>query len=83
MRKCVRIRIGLKLILSLAIIVAGILAGCYANVLWVNIITLVVVPAVGLDIEFLGSISNDAIEKVLGRDNTTGVYERLLAIGSG
>lgn len=42
-RKCVRIRIDLKLILGLAIIAAGTLAGYYINVLWLNTVTLVAV----------------------------------------
>ena len=43
MRKCARIRIGLKLILGLAIIAAGTLASYYINVLWLNTVTLVAV----------------------------------------
>ena len=42
-RKCVRIRIGLKPILGLAIIAAGTLASYYINVLWLNTVTLVAV----------------------------------------
>ena len=52
-RKFVRIRIGLKLILGLAIIAVGALASCYVDVLGLNISTLaVVVLAVGLNIEW-------------------------------
>lgn len=53
-RKCVRIRIGLKLILGLVIIAAGTLASYYVDVLWLNNITLVAAVtalAVGLDLK--------------------------------
>ena len=45
-RKCVRIRIGLKLILGLAIIAAGTLASCYVDALWLNNIALAVVVVI-------------------------------------
>lgn len=47
-RKCVRNRIGLKLILGLAIIAAGTLASYYANVLWLNNVTLAVVAVLAV-----------------------------------
>ena len=65
-RKCVRIRIGLKLILGLAIIAAGTLASCCVDALWLNVITLVAVGGVGVwgwIFELLSSIYNAVIGK--------------------
>ena len=42
-RKCVRIRMCPKLILGLAINAVGTLASCYVDVLWVNVIAVMVV----------------------------------------
>lgn len=64
-RKRVRIRIGLKLILGLAIIADGTLDGYYVDVLGLDIIMLDVVTVV--DFEFSSSIYNAAIGKVFGR----------------
>ena len=47
-QKCVRIRIGLKLILGLAIIAAGTLASYYVDVLGLNITTLAVVAMLAM-----------------------------------
>jgi hypothetical protein len=57
-RRCVRIRIGLKPILGLAIIVAGILASHYINVLRLDVITLAAVAVlVGLGLNSWISIN--------------------------